>query len=59
MQIEGTQPALKDPLNSSRRMMDEAIADYMEHSDHDPLTLEIARHVFEENAEFFEMLGDR
>jgi len=39
--------------------IDKAIADYMAHGERDPWTVEVARRIFEEDAEFFRMLGDR
>ena len=67
MQIEGTQSeAAQRPCEPRARgdgpdirPIDKAIADFMAHGAHDPWTVEVARRIFEEDAEFFRMLGDR
>ena len=67
MQIEGMQPEADQPPCEPRargdgqeiRPIDEAIADYMANGAHDPWTVEVARRIFQEDAEFFRMLGDR
>ena len=67
MQIEGMKPEAEQPSHDPRargdgqnvRPIDEVIADYMAHGERDPWTVEVARRIFEEDAEFFRMLGDR
>ena len=67
MQIEGTQPEAGQRPCEPRargddhdvRPIDKAIADFMAHGGRDPWTVEVARRIFEEDAEFFRMLGDR
>ena len=67
MQIEGMQPEADQYPCEPRargdgqdvRSIDEVIADYLAHGAHDPSTVALARRIFEEDAEFFRMLGDR
>lgn len=41
------------------RLLNERIADYMANGEHDEWTVQTARRIFEEDAEFFAMIGDR
>ena len=64
MQTEGMSPELDHRPSEPRARgdgcsLDEAIADYMETGNHDPWTVRTARRIFEEDEEFFRMLGDR
>jgi hypothetical protein len=65
MQIEGMEPEVKERLRElaqggrppGSRSIDEVIADYLENGQHDEWTVTTARRIFEEDAEFFRMLG--
>jgi hypothetical protein len=67
MQIEGRQPEVEQRPREPRARgdgqgscaADEAIGNYIAYGAHDPWTVVVARRIFEEDAEFLEMLGDR
>jgi len=67
MQIEGTQHEVNHRPDEPRARgdgrdsssIDNAIADYMASGDRDPWTVQVARRIFREDAEFFRLLGDR
>jgi hypothetical protein len=64
MQIEEVSPEVDHRPSEARargdgRSLDEAIANYIANGDHDPWTVRTARRIFEEDEEFFRMLGDR
>ena len=67
MQIEGMQPEVRQRLHelaeaeqvSDRRPINEIISDYMANAERDEFTVQLIRRIFEEDAEFFEVLGDR
>ena len=49
-------PSVHDPDADS---MENLIATFMKNVKPDPWTVEVARRIFKEDAEFFRMLGDR
>lgn len=67
MTIQGMRPEVAERLReyqeanmgTDRRPIDEVIADFMANGPHDEWTVQTARRIFAEDAEFFDMIGDR
>jgi len=60
MTTRGLPPEAEQRLHESvGRPIDEVIADFIANGNHDEWTVRTARRIYEEDAEFFEMLGDR
>jgi hypothetical protein len=67
MRIDEMRPEVEDQLRKlaeadqkpDTKPIDEVITDYLANGEHDEWTVQTARRIFEEDAEFFEMLGDR
>jgi hypothetical protein len=67
MTIQGMQPEVAKRLQELKeadpgadpRPIDEVIVDFIANGPHDEWTVQTARRIFAEDAEFFEMLGGR